>query len=308
MNYSLRVLSWLLVAGLAWSAGWLFNIKFSDEYKWVTAIYNKKIAIAAKVTAPTRVLLVGGSGTHFGISAQQIEQQLGVPVINLGLHAGLGLDAILGAATTQIRRGDVILFAPEYAFLSTTNGNGRGRLAAQFGVEIGDPGVGETDPKEIVNKFLLLGSFGSPEIANSLRKLTFSSSEQSHRYSQDLSARGDVLQPPEGSPKKPGMLRQAVSDYSIERIIGFQKQVETAGAKLVIELPWFYARSNQKGLQNALKAATQLQQIAPVLYNKTDLNLKSDVSLFSDTPYHLSAKGRQMRSMALAQQLKPFIK
>jgi hypothetical protein len=308
MNRSLSILSWLAIAGIAWSTGWFFNTKFSDEYKWVTALYKQKTAIAANIKAPTRVLLVGGSGTHFGISAQQMEQQLGLPVINLGLHAGLGLDAILGATVTQIRRGDVVVFAPEYGFLGSTNGNERGKLAGQFGVEIGDPGVGETDLKEIANKVLLLGSPGLSEVATWLRRLTASSSVPFDPYSQDLSARGDVLQSPQGPPRRPGILREAVSSYSLERITSFQGRVKSAGARLVIELPWFYTKPSPKDIQQVQKTAAQFQQIAPVLYNKTDWNLKSEASLFGDTPYHLSEKGRQVRSAALAEQLKSFAK
>jgi hypothetical protein len=64
-------------------------------------------------TPSPRIILVGGSNVSFGIDAELMQQTLGLPVINDGLHAGLGL-ASLRELEEYIRDGDVIIISLEY--------------------------------------------------------------------------------------------------------------------------------------------------------------------------------------------------
>ncbi len=63
-----------------------------------------------------RLVLVGGSGLAFGIDSPTLEQELGgeYSVVNMGLHAGLGLDFMLNEALDGLREGDVVVLSPEY--------------------------------------------------------------------------------------------------------------------------------------------------------------------------------------------------
>ncbi len=61
-----------------------------------------------------RILLVGGSNLAFGFDSQALQDSFSLPVVNLGLHAGLGLSFILEEAKRSIRSGDVVLLSIEY--------------------------------------------------------------------------------------------------------------------------------------------------------------------------------------------------
>lgn len=63
---------------------------------------------------PGSVLLVGGSNVPFGYDSTFMEGELGRPVINTGLHAGLGLRFILNSVSPYIREGDIVLLSIEY--------------------------------------------------------------------------------------------------------------------------------------------------------------------------------------------------
>lgn len=63
----------------------------------------------AEQTKGQRVLLVGDSNVLFGINSEYAEQQLGRPVINMGLHGGQQLDWILSVALRQARNGDIVV-------------------------------------------------------------------------------------------------------------------------------------------------------------------------------------------------------
>jgi hypothetical protein len=57
-----------------------------------------------------RVLLISDSNILFGMDSAYAEQELGKPVINMGLHGGLPLDWILNVALHKARSGDIVVF------------------------------------------------------------------------------------------------------------------------------------------------------------------------------------------------------
>lgn len=62
-----------------------------------------------------RLVFVGGSNLAEGIDSPLIESNLNMPVVNMGFHAGLGLNYQLLAVTPYLRKGDVVVISPEYS-------------------------------------------------------------------------------------------------------------------------------------------------------------------------------------------------
>ncbi len=67
-----------------------------------------------RATRPPRVLLVGGSSLAFGVNSRALERSWGVPVVNLALHAGLGLELLLRQAARALVPGDRVVRSLEY--------------------------------------------------------------------------------------------------------------------------------------------------------------------------------------------------
>lgn len=65
-------------------------------------------------TPSPRILLIGGSSVVFGFRSDLMEEAFGLPVINLGLHAGFYRDYIFNEAEDAIGPGDIVLILPEY--------------------------------------------------------------------------------------------------------------------------------------------------------------------------------------------------
>ncbi len=85
----------------------------TESSQFAYDIIQKKKAISASIPGP-RLLLVGGSSVLFGLNAKMIEEQTGRRTVNMGTHAGLGLDYILYLAKKVARPGDTILIVIEY--------------------------------------------------------------------------------------------------------------------------------------------------------------------------------------------------
>jgi hypothetical protein len=89
----------------------------TESSHWISDIILKKEACAAHIAGP-RLFLVAGSNVLFGLNAQRIEQQTGIPTINFGVHGALGLHYILQLTQRNVRPGDTVLLVLEYDFYS----------------------------------------------------------------------------------------------------------------------------------------------------------------------------------------------
>jgi len=103
-----------MLAFLAYAAAFWFNLgRPTKSSRWCYEINQKKRAMANAVSGP-KLLLVGGSGTLFGINAKAIQSATGLPTVNLGTHAALGIPFILQWTKELAKPGDTVLLTFEY--------------------------------------------------------------------------------------------------------------------------------------------------------------------------------------------------
>lgn len=84
----------------------------------------QQVELLKKIKGP-RIILIGGSNVALGLDAELMQKELGIPVINDGLHAGLGV-LPLKELQPYIHAGDVIIISLEYSMFSnieTMNGD-----------------------------------------------------------------------------------------------------------------------------------------------------------------------------------------
>ena len=101
------------VAAVWYAAGAGPTESASDSSRHVYFWQQKKEEILGHAKG-SRILLAGGSGTLYSIRAAELEREFGGPVINLGLHAGLGLDYLLTRLQRVARPGDIVVLFLEY--------------------------------------------------------------------------------------------------------------------------------------------------------------------------------------------------
>ena len=80
-------------------------------------VTHAKEVIAAKKTG-SRLLVVGGSSTLFGINTELIEKETGFPAVNVGTAVGLNLDYRFYRIEKIAHPGDIVLLACEYELYS----------------------------------------------------------------------------------------------------------------------------------------------------------------------------------------------
>ncbi|MEL6326883.1 MAG: hypothetical protein AAFQ61_08270 [Cyanobacteria bacterium J06626_23] len=299
-----KLRTWAAAAGVAWAAGFVYNVHLGGEAHWLKSMYQKKVAIAAQIDEP-KLLVTGGSGAHYTLNSALLEDELDMPVVNLGIDGPVGLGVILPTVLEQVNPGDTVLLIPEYLILH--HENGLGERSGPFSIAIGRPGIGNIPAKQLAQDWLMLGVPSLRGVIKSASDLV-NEGKLTGYYDDPLTANGDptVDKIRVGDWWKLNISKPA-TDHAIERIAQFQAEVEAKGGTLILSLPWTYAELNDETKANILETADALDDIAPLIYDKDTLNIQSDVSLFADTHYHLTAEGRTVRSQQLAAELKPLL-
>ena len=101
----------------------LGSIAMVNHHWFMNDLYLYEFPVKQRLIAGTpspKVVVLGGSNVAFGIDSRRMADSLHLPVVNAGLHAGLGLKFIMDANTPLLRKGDVLVIMPEYDHFSGT--------------------------------------------------------------------------------------------------------------------------------------------------------------------------------------------
>jgi hypothetical protein len=297
----MKVIRWLLVLPIMWLCGYGINASGLDsDLSWTVLLDRQKGRIAESLLGKPRILLVGGSHTHYSVSAALIEQELHRGTVNLGLHAGIGLNAILARSLDRVAPGDIVVLFPEYGVLA---GDGTLWLTAAFGAAIGKPTVGGVGFEQ---KSRMLFKSGVTSLT-SLGKSAWVALGGKTGRSDKLKRIGE-----RGDDQRPGdwVVEGAVSEHAAARLRLYRQQLEEKGAKLVIALPWIYVPANarQKSRTGAANVVAKLRDLAPIITHGANYNVRGDISLFSDSNYHANEEGRRIHTLELVSELKQVLK
>ncbi len=80
-------------------------------------VTSQKLDLLSK-TEGEKIVIAGGSNLIYGISCEQITQQLNVPTFNMGTTAYLGLPFFISEIKPHLKSGDTVVLSLEYSVLS----------------------------------------------------------------------------------------------------------------------------------------------------------------------------------------------
>ena len=73
-----------------------------------------------KTEKSPKMILIGGSNLAFGMDSEAISKYYDMPVINMGLHAGIGLRFLLEGVKPYLKKNDFVIIVPEYSHFYNT--------------------------------------------------------------------------------------------------------------------------------------------------------------------------------------------
>ncbi|MGK7932563.1 MAG: hypothetical protein AB4041_14170 [Microcystaceae cyanobacterium] len=305
MNTWMKLLPWGIAASVAWLVGFAYNTRIDGKIGLLTQMYGEKTVLAAQKQGEQRIILVGGSGVHYSVNSQRLEEELGIPVFNFGLDGNLGFNVIFPTILSEIREGDIVLLIPEYLMLM--DDDGVGERSVYFEAATRKIGKANIPLKTYLEDGFSLGVPSlRPLVKTSLDIVT--KGHIDNYYSDPITPWGDPTKTwGRESEWWPLTINKSITPHSVQRIRQFREQLAEKNAQLVIAVPWIYGSTDKKTLKNVQKTAEKLSKIAPTLYNPDSLNIQTDSSLFADTHYHLVPEARLMRTKQIVEEITPLL-
>jgi hypothetical protein len=277
--------------------------------RWIHELIERKEDLARQMPGP-RLIVGGGSGALYGVRARELARELGIPVLNAGLHAGLGLEYILHEVTRLARPGDTVLLALEYDLYTRRDDDD---VLLDYLVSR-DPGYFRVlPPQRQLRAFLRLPV---QRLANPFLVRVFASPPP---YPVYLDAYGDTLSNNTAfktaalranvAVEPPLRLRQPTA-AAIDRLRDFSAWARENRVRLLathpntIRFPEYFERPQ---LRRDLSEVTALHATLGIPFVDAWNDTMWDARWFFDTIYHLDNVGATMRSRDLAGRLRRYV-
>lgn len=304
-----RVLGLVVVLLLAWAAGAAYTLYFNVEMRLTRFMLDRKLAwMERRLPSTNRVIVFGGSSSSFSISpAFALEQ--GVPMVNLGMGAGIGPKVLTRMALAQAKPGDTLVMALEPDLLSADTAVTL--IGAQSAVVLGHAGwandSGDPDPNAngTLAPYIWALRPGGFHAVTMLGKVAqrrplyrYQSDDFFEDGQQQTEVRGELVgfrghPAPRLSPDGRAWVR-ATRAYC-----------ERKGLKLAYALPWTLTEPASEAAVRRLHAAflADLAQEVEVLRDDR-LGCVTDRSWYCDTQFHMTLAGSRERTGAMVASLK----
>jgi len=93
-----------------------------DENSFLAAVIDKHARL--KQLHEPKIIFIGGSNLAFSLDSEMIECRTRCPVVNMAIHAGLGLRYMIEEVRPYVNSGDIVVVVPEYEhFYGNLNGD-----------------------------------------------------------------------------------------------------------------------------------------------------------------------------------------
>jgi len=285
----------------------LFIIPINDSENYLMANQDKLQALSA--TSSPKIVLIGGSNLAFGIDSELISKSLGMPVVNMGLHAGLGISFMINQVKSHLNTGDVVVLVPEYsAYIRPEGSNTLIEL-----LDLDKVAMEHIDLSIIETLTYYFPTYAQSKLVKLLRSRDLNDIRTNGIYFRSaFNESGDVI---EHLRNDKGHLAADISklngtDYSLSvpetRIIeDFHKWCQIKGIELLISFP-AYPETHFKEIEVfAAKIVLSLFKKGLTVISHPE-EYKMDDSRFYDTLYHLNQTGRSERTLKLIDDIRIY--
>jgi hypothetical protein len=288
----------------------VYSLHFSAEnvfFAGIARLQDDRARALERVHAH-KVVVIGGSSTLFSIDGEQLLSQFRLPVVNMGLAAGLGAQVIVERVLEHVRAGDTLILALEPNLLADyvepTDQGIQLSLVLHHPEWVSAPVLGGTSVSTL--SVLLALRPGGYRAFTILGKLL--TGRPIFRYLLTDASPGGLMhtkvrQPlpvfPEHAPRpsqEGRRLLAALRDWSLLH-----------GVRIAYSLPWSYMPEPLRmkaQLENA-QVLLDITEYMPVLHDPL-LGADSEAGHFADTIWHLDEIGSALRTAELGREIRDW--
>lgn len=288
----------------------IFVVKNQHSQGYNAALLDKLDRL--KSIDEPKIILVGDSNVAFGINSEMLQQEFKMPVVNMGLHGGIGNSYYEDLIEPHIDEGDIVILG--YCSFSSDSYFPDKGLALNM-LEKNEELWNCVDEKE---KYDLIKAYPYYAYSCLSKFITFTGNKpEDSCYSRDaFNECGDIIKRPneaqryknlsvyDGTVKVPG----GPSDKTAQRINALNEKVKSKGATLLIVASPIYKCEYTPTIDSFEKLEAELNE-------KLDCEMISSYKdyifapeLFFDSVLHLNKTGADARTQQLIKDLKDYLK
>ena len=270
----------------------IYSASFIDKMRRLESIKEPKIVLA------------GNSNLAFGIQSDIIETKMGMPVVNLGLHGGLGNAFHERMALFNLNKGDIVvishldysddddILSPELALITVEN---YFRYWKIFRLKDYSRIISFL-PKYVYDSFNRFKNKSDQYTADAYSRSAF------NQYGDNVFPRPCSLDGASFS-----LQHYSVNSVCMDRINRFYNYCNSRGVTLVISGAPIISGLDGFDLDEYLKFHSDVEKFAkcPVISDFRDYVF--DKSYFYDCAFHLTNEGARLRSQQLVKDLMNYL-
>lgn len=297
-SFILKTILFILIPTtiLAFSLFFIPNTKIPDNSLYANIDKQERI----KTLKGKRIILVGGSNLAFGVISPLIEKELGIPVVNMGLHAGLGINYILSEVEDYIHKEDIVIVSPEYHhFTSRSMYNGEDVLVA-LAFDVNRECMKHIKTSQWISLLPQIFLYSSKKLINLSNNPVDSFEQLFNRGSFNMY--GDEVAhyglPSAISSGHKETLKKEISYRSIKRLKTFQTHTKSKGATLIITACPYPEKQYSKDSAIINSVSCELEKAGLHLSIKPQECLLPDSMMFNSY-FHPTKEGAEIRTRQL---------
>lgn len=283
------ILFFLLLASGYVSLSFLVERKGETTNDFMAAIIDKHNRV--KNLHQPKLILAGGSNVAFGIDSRKIQQTLSVPVVNLSLNVGLGLEFVVKELKDVVQAGDVVILSPEY-YMGT----------GQYSLQKFTAGLFEEAGAYYTRSLVLEIESHFEKTRKNLKKIRKKIHTDTAESIYSRSAFNEYGDAVAHLQKKPPaeIMNRSVLEYrkweGIPILNDFEKWAASKQVQVFFAFPCYAGSEYLINKESIIKLQKDLQEnLTMEILNKPE-DLVFEDSFFFDTVYHLNKKGRNIRT------------
>lgn len=249
-----------------------------------------------------KIIFIGGSNISFGLDSKTIAQRFKRPVINLAVHAGMGLEYIVSDSKEYINKGDVVVLIPEYENFYTDNFYGEMELVSVV-FDIDPSGKKLVDADQWRHLFKYVPTYSAKKIKNYVSSFfhkEVSPKEINIYDKRSFNAFGDAyihwtLPDQNYLLDKPNTGKEELNPEVIPFLVKFKEYVSAKGAKLMILPPVIETHAYDNQIKMINKIGEKLNEKEIGFSVSTD-RYKFEPNYFFNSYYHTNKSGVDLRT------------
>jgi hypothetical protein len=298
----LRLVTLLVVMACSILGAWRYVLKLSPEVDLYTYAAKKKIACARKLDerGVSKIVIYGGSSCAFGVNTDAMQTDFQLPIVNFGMHAGMGAPVLTGLALKYTKPGDTLIVSLEPHLLFVPFD--WPALGDQISYALQEPDLCEGGPLHLSRRGAL-GTFLTmrPGAQNMLLFLPRELSHEKVIYAKStFSPSGWQSFDAHAQPKTVSMATAISADAQtlLNQLVGYCRQ---NNIRVAYAVPWFYCDGAQLVNYKSVfsRYLCEVSRFIPVLKDST-LGIDTDPDDFADGNNHLRPRGATRRGKELA--------